>query len=288
ASSGDNGCVSVVPAEQTSVAGLGREQLVNAHTIVAVGRDVEVPAYRWVIAVATAMQESGLRNSDHGDADSLGLFQQRVAWGSNSERTDAVASARMFYTGGKKAKTGSLQIQGWRSMTLSLAAQAVQHSAFPDAYAKWQPLALQIVGDPSVLSAVRAGGGGFAGEGSKGAGVFAAALTYLGTPYSWGSGGPNGPSRGFGNGVAKIDFDCSSLVQYAWQQGAALVLPRTADAQAGATARLPLGATLRAGDLLFFHDSADPAGSYHHGAGYAGHNCDASGLRRGRWPGRDD
>lgn len=270
ANSGGNGCVSVVPASETSIAGLDREQLVNAQTIVAVGRQAKVPAYGWVVAVATAMQESGLRNLDHGDRDSLGLFQQRAGWGSDSQRMDSATAARMFFLGGKNGQSGLLGIQGWEAKPLTLAAQAVQNSGFPNAYAKWQSLAVQVVGDPSVLSAVCTGGAGFVGDGSQGAGVFAAALAYLGTPYSWGGGGPNGPGPGFGSGANTIGFDCSSLAQYAWQQGAGLALPRTTDAQAGATAHLTLGAPLHGGDLLFFHDPADPPGSYHHVGIYDG------------------
>jgi NlpC/P60 family len=259
-----NGCVQVLPASQTSGARLDREQLVNAQTIVAVGRQAGVPAYGWVVAVATAMQESGLRSLDHGDRDSLGLFQQRAGWGSDSQRLDAAASARMFYTGGQRAQPGLLQIKGWESMSVTLAAQTVQRSAFPDAYAKWQSLAVQVVGDPSVLSAVCAGGDGFTADGSQGSGVVASALSYLGTPYSWGGGGPNGPGPGFGRGAGTIGFDCSSLAQYAWRQGGGLALPRTTDAQAAGSAHLPRGAALRAGDLLFFHDPADSPGTFHH------------------------
>ena len=278
----NNGCVSVAPATQTSITDLDRQQLVNAQTIVAVGRQAKVPAYGWVVAVATAMQESGLRNLDHGDRDSLGLFQQRAAWGSNAQRMDAATSARMFYTGGHDAADGLLQIQGWESMPVATAAQAVQRSAFPDAYAKWQHLAEQVVSDPSVLSAVCTGGAGFVGDGSQGAGVFAAALRYLGTPYSWGGGGPNGPGPGFGIGGGTIGFDCSSLVQYAWQQGAGIALPRVTDAQAGATVHLPRGASLRAGDLLFFHDPADPLGSYHHMGIYDGNGNMVHAPRTGK------
>jgi cell wall-associated NlpC family hydrolase len=268
--SAGNRCVPVVPASETSVTGLDREQLVNAQTIVAVGRAAKVPAYGWVVAVATAMQESGLRNLNYGHSDSLGLFQQRAAWGSSSQRTDPAASARMFYTGGKDAQPGLLQTKGWQSMSVTLAAQAVQKSAYPDAYAKWQQLATRVVGDPSVLSAVCAGGEGFAGDGSQGSGVFTAALAYLGTPYSWGGGGPDGPGLGFGSGADTVGFDCSSLVQYAWSKAAGLALPRVTDAQAAATTHLPRGASLRAGDLLFFHGPGDPTGSYHHVGLYDG------------------
>ena len=279
---GGNGCVSVVPASQTSIAGLDREQLVNTQTIVAVGRQAKVPAYGWVVAVATAMQESGLRNLDHGDRDSLGLFQQRAGWGSDSQRMDVAASARMFYTGGRNAAPGLLQIQGWESMPLTVAAQAVQRSAFPDAYSKWQQLAEQVVADPRVLSAVCTGGAGFVGDGSEGSRVFAAALTYLGTPYSWGGGGPSGPGPGFGSGANTIGFDCSSLVQFAWQQGAGIALPRVTDAQAVSTAHLPPGAPLRAGDLLFFRDPADPPGSYHHMGIYDGNGNMVHAPRTGK------
>jgi cell wall-associated NlpC family hydrolase len=167
-------------------------------------------------------------------------------------------------------------------MSLTLAAQAVQHSAFPNAYAKWQPLAMQVVGDPAVLSAVCTGGAGFVGDGSQGSRVFAAALTYLGTPYSWGGGGPNGPGLGIGTGANTIGFDCSSLVQFAWHQGSGLALPRVTDAQAVATAHLPRGAPLRAGDLLFFHDPGDPPGSYHHVGIYDGNGNMVHAPRTGK------
>jgi cell wall-associated NlpC family hydrolase len=277
-----NGCISVVTASQTSVARLDKEQLMNAQTIVAVGRQAEVPAYGWVVAVATAMQESGLRNLDHGDRDSIGLFQQRAAWGSDSQRMDAAASARMFYTGGHQSQPGLTQIRGWESMSVAVAAQSVQRSAFPDAYAKWQALAVRVVGDPSVLSAVCTGGDGFVGDGSQGSNVFAAALRYLGTPYSWGGGGPNGPSAGFGMGAETIGFDCSSLAQYAWKQGAGLALPRVTNAQATATTHLPRGATLRAGDLLFFQNPGDPTGSYHHMGIYDGNGNMVHAPRTGK------
>src|SRR4029079_8853224 len=113
---GGNGCVSAVPASQTSIAGLDREQLVNAQTIVAVGRQAKVPAYGWVVAVATAMQESGMRNLDHGDRDSLGLFQQRAGWGSASLRMDAAGAARMFYAGGREGARGPVESIAWEEM----------------------------------------------------------------------------------------------------------------------------------------------------------------------------
>ena len=255
------GCSSIVPAAQVVVAGLDAEQLSNAQTIVAVGREAGVPPYGWVVAVATALQESTLHNLDHGDRDSLGLFQQRAGWGDAAKRLDPASSARMFYRGGANGARGLLQVPGWQLLPLTEAAQAVQHSAFPDAYAAWADRAAEIVASPAVLSAVCAAPVGGGGPGSS---VIAAGSRYLGTPYSWGGGGVHGPSLGFGPGADTVGFDCSSLAQYAWFTAANVVLPRVTDAQAAATRHLPRGAPLRAGDLLFFHAPGDPPGSYHH------------------------
>jgi murein DD-endopeptidase MepM/ murein hydrolase activator NlpD len=89
----------------------------------------------------TAMQESTLRNLHYGDRDSLGLFQQRAAWATAAERTTPSTSATMFYTGGHGGQRGLFDIPGWPSMPLWAAAQAVQVSAFPTAYARWERLA---------------------------------------------------------------------------------------------------------------------------------------------------
>lgn len=252
-----------------AIEGLSVEQAANARTIVAVGRELDVPAYGWVVAVATAMQESSLINTPHGDRDSVGLFQQRAAWGSTPERMDPATSARMFYTGGQQGQPGLLDVAGFQRMALTDAAQAVQRSAFPNAYAKWQPLAMQVVGDPTVISAACYANAAF-GDGSAGSRALAAALAQVGVPYSWGGGTVRGPSAGFGSGAGVVGFDCSSLVQFAWHQ-AGLKLPRVASAQGAAVQPLPLDPKAwRAGDLVFLHAAGDPAGFFHHVAMYDG------------------
>ncbi len=82
------------------------------------------------IAVATAIQESGLRNLNYGDRDSLGLFQQRTSqgWGTEEQIMDVRYSAAKFYEGLAKVK-------GWEELRVTDAAQAVQRSGFPEAYA---------------------------------------------------------------------------------------------------------------------------------------------------------
>ncbi len=116
----------------------------NASVIVQVGRDLGVPDYGIVIALATAMQESSLRNIDWGDRDSLGLFQQRpsVGWGTPEQIMDPVFATKAFFGGPSNPNPGKtrglLDYSGWQSMSLTVAAQKVQKSAYPEAYAKWE------------------------------------------------------------------------------------------------------------------------------------------------------
>jgi hypothetical protein len=118
---------------------LDAEQAGYAARIVAVGRSMRVPDRGLVVAVAAAQQESTLRNLDHGDRDSVGLFQQRVGWGSVAERMNPEVAARKFYTALE-------HVPGWQAMTVTQAAQAVQRSAYPNAYARWEALAAAAVG----------------------------------------------------------------------------------------------------------------------------------------------
>jgi LysM repeat protein len=116
----------------------------NARIIVQVGKDLGVPDYGIVIALATAAQESSMRNINYGDRDSIGLFQQRpsAGWGTPDQIMNPSHAARLFYGGpsnpNRGVTRGLLEISGWQSMTLTQAAQAVQISAYPEAYAKWE------------------------------------------------------------------------------------------------------------------------------------------------------
>jgi LysM repeat protein len=115
----------------------------NARVIISVGRALGVPSYGIVIALATAAQESSLENLDYGDRDSVGLFQQRpsTGWGTVAQLTNPTYASELFYGGPKnpnKGKTrGLLDIPGWQEMSLTNAAQAVQISGAPTAYARW-------------------------------------------------------------------------------------------------------------------------------------------------------
>ena len=130
-----------------SITPLNDERRANAQIIVNVGRELGVPDYGIVIALATAMQESSLRNINWGDRDSVGLYQQRpsTGWGTVEQIMDQAYATRLFFGGPSnpnKGKTrGLLDIAGWENMALTDAAQRVQISAYPQAYAKWEPSA---------------------------------------------------------------------------------------------------------------------------------------------------
>jgi LysM repeat protein len=123
---------------------LNAEMEANARVIISVGQGLGVSEYGIVIALAAAMQESSLRNINYGHLDSLGLFQQRPSsgWGTAAQLTDPAHAAKLFYGGpsnpNKGVTRGLLEISGWQSMTVTQAAQKVQISAYPDAYAKWE------------------------------------------------------------------------------------------------------------------------------------------------------
>jgi N-acetylmuramoyl-L-alanine amidase len=130
-----------------SITPLNDERRRNAQIIVDTGRELGVPDYGIVIALATAMQESSLRNISWGDRDSLGLYQQRpsTGWGTAEQIMDPVYSTRLFFGGPQNPNRGRtrglLDIAGWQNMALTDAAQRVQISAYPLAYAKWEPSA---------------------------------------------------------------------------------------------------------------------------------------------------
>lgn len=146
---------STVPAKPKPVAGLSQEQMDNAAIIVQAGQKAGLPKRAYVIAVATAMQESKLLNLSNPtvpqslkhksqgvgyDHDSVGLFQQRPSsgWGSPKQLLDQEYAATKFYK-------GLNEVPGWDRKPLTAAAQAVQGSAFPGAYAKHEAKATQVV-----------------------------------------------------------------------------------------------------------------------------------------------
>jgi len=115
---------------------LDHEQMANAATIAAVGVTQGMPDRAVVVALATAMQESKLRNlphlGEHNDHDSVGLFQQRPSqgWGTVEQVSDPRYASRQFYLALQR-------VPGWEEMRVTDAAQRVQRSAYPEAYQRW-------------------------------------------------------------------------------------------------------------------------------------------------------
>jgi hypothetical protein len=115
------------------------EQTAHATTIAAVGKRMGLPDHAVSVALAAALQESKLYNLEHGDRDSLGLFQQRPSqgWGTASEVLTPHLAASAFYRHLES-------VAGWQTLPVTTAAQRVQRSGAPSAYAQWEPEARAI------------------------------------------------------------------------------------------------------------------------------------------------
>lgn len=248
----------VLPSGEGQMADLDDTQRSNAASIITVGQALGVPAKGWLVALATAMQESTLRNIDYGDRDSLGLFQQRPSqgWGTPAQIMDPTYSATIFFE-------RLLQIPAWENLPVTVAAQTVQRSAFPNAYAKWEPLAASLVTTLADTIPAQAAASFTPCTSTPGTplaeGVVATAIDFavqqLGKPYLWGGTGPD-------------SFDCSGLLLRAFG-AAGINLPRTSREQYFAGQHLPV-AEAQPGDLVFLaYDTSDPA-TIHHVAMYIG------------------
>ncbi|MCD9193390.1 C40 family peptidase [Streptomyces albireticuli] len=266
---------------------LPAEQIPNAKTITATGISLKVPELGQIVALATAMQESRIRNLNYGDLDSLGLFQQRPSqgWGTPEQVRDPVHASTRFYK-------ALLEVHGWQQMTVTQAAQAVQASGFPDAYAQWEPLARALqqaivktlpgggkdatagkdAKDKKDAPAPSSGGGCKPGDDGSGYGpipegsvpkgytipkdanpkarkVIEWAMHQLGTMYQWGGECTNshGPDP-----MGRCD--CSSLMQQAYAH-AGVQLSRTTYTQVN-EGKPVSPKSLQPGDLLFTRGSA--------------------------------
>jgi murein DD-endopeptidase MepM/ murein hydrolase activator NlpD len=134
------------PVSTASSSDLDAEQMANATRIVAAVRGYPATSnepYAAVVAIATAMQESTLRNLDYGDRDSLGLFQQRPSqgWGTPEQVRDVEHATRSFLE-------RLVLVAGWETMPLTQAAATVQRPAeeYAGLYARWEELAHDVVG----------------------------------------------------------------------------------------------------------------------------------------------
>jgi hypothetical protein len=135
-------CTATVPG---AVARLELAQAANAATIATVGKRLGMADHAVTVALAAALQESQLHNLPGGDRDSVGLFQQRPSqgWGSVDQLLEPTYAATAFYRALAK-------IPAWTDLSVTDAAQRVQRSDAPDAYARWE-------GEARVLARVLTG-----------------------------------------------------------------------------------------------------------------------------------
>ena len=110
------------------------EQATIATTIAAVAKRLGLADHAVTVGLAAALQESKLQNLAHGDRDSLGVFQQRPSqgWGTASEVMDPAFAAQSFFT-------HLARVDNWENIPVTTAAQEVQRSGAPNAYAAWEP-----------------------------------------------------------------------------------------------------------------------------------------------------
>lgn len=230
---------------------LDADQMRNAAAIIAAGAAMKVPPKADVVAIATAMQESNLKNLSGGDRDSAGLFQQRPSqgWGTLQQVTDPAYSAKTFF--GRL-----LAIPNWDGLPVSQAAQAVQRSAFPSAYAKWEQLANTVVGAVGGVTCGTPQAPGSAASGGNRS-VIQAALSQVGVPYVWGGGGAQGPTGG--------GFDCSGLAQFAWAKAGIAVPHQTQAIWSAFQPPIRDHSALQPGDLILLSDNGSPSGIHHVG-----------------------
>jgi hypothetical protein len=269
------------------------EQTANAQLITSVVTARALPRRAAVIAVSTAIVESGLRNITYGDRDSLGLFQQRPSqgWGAPGQILNPATATATFLE-------HLVAVPGWSVMPAGVAEQTVQASANPGAYAPQEPAAADLVarfwvgpdnplplspapGSPGAAMAsfalpgcpdqgdsnlplapgsltVKAMPPGYTLPGDPRA---RAAITYaiaqLGKPYVWGATGPN-------------SFDCSGLVMASWAS-AGIPLSRTTSTQVRAGAAVAGIDQIAPGDLLFIPGADGTAAHPGHVGLAAGH-----------------
>jgi len=145
--------VAVGPASSCAFAGsdgpsysLDPTQAQEASVIAAAGGRLGLPDHAVTIALATALQETHLRDLPYGDRDSVGLFQQRPSqgWGSRAQLLDPNYAATAFFQHLEA-------VPGWTQLSVADAAQDVQHSADGTAYAAWaseaRTLAIDLTGE---------------------------------------------------------------------------------------------------------------------------------------------
>jgi cell wall-associated NlpC family hydrolase len=256
--------VACAPAGATarSVGPYGAEQMANAKLIVDIGTERGIPDHGIVVALMAAMTESSLRNLDHGDRDSLGLFQMRPSqgWGSPAQVTEPTYAVNKFYD-------VLLTVPNWQDLSPGAAAQAVERSAFPDRYNKHERTAREILGAVRGITCPHSSDGSRVSLPSnpRAEAVVNAALSQLGVPYAWAGGTATGPTRGTGRDADVVGFDCSGLALYAYAQIGVAVPHQTQAIWRAFQPAIRAPPDVQPGDLILLSNNRRPGGIHHVG-----------------------
>jgi cell wall-associated NlpC family hydrolase len=244
-------------ADGAATAGhLNPDQQGNVALIISIGKQRNLPAMAWQVAIQAGMQESRLHNDLGGDRDSAGIFQMRPSqgWGTFLQVTDPVYAVNKFYD-------VLANVPNWQRQRPGDDAQAVERSAFPLAYNVWEAMAAFLVQNIGQVADPTGCGGGSGNlvpaPTAAAATAIAFALAQIGKPYVWGATGPGA-------------FDCSGLMLRAYQ-AAGINLPRVSADQYHGGALLPVH-DAQPGDLMFLAYVPNDPTTIHHVFMYLGNN----------------
>ena len=297
-----------VPTPNGGFMSVNAQQLSNAAVTVNVAKSLGVPQQGMVVAIMVELAESTLTNLPNStvpgsendpnvqwggyspsnpphNGSSVGPFQQQTNWWPNVATGMTLDySAAAFF--GKPPNfpnhpQGLLQVPNWQSLPPGVAAQDVQGSANPSAYAPWQAAADKIVGATLGIKCSGATGVSVAGDSPQAKKVILAAEQWVGkAPYVWGGGTPAGPSGSAtapAGQVGQPGFDCSGLVLWAFSK-VGVTLPHfsgiggqysVVQAAGGLTTQM---SQLKPGDLVFFAGSDGTVANPGHVGIYVGNN----------------
>jgi peptidoglycan DL-endopeptidase CwlO len=237
---------------QQDAAMLSPSQVAVVQRIIDVGKRRNLPPRAWEIAIQAGMTESHLTNLPGGDLDSLGIFQMRpsAGWGTPAQLTDVDYEINKFYD------RLLSNVPGWDQLRPGEAAQAVEQSAFPLRYNRWESMAADLVTTDGNVQGVN-GCDDLASATQLSQKAINYALAQIGKPYVWGAAGPDA-------------FDCSGLVQQAWKAAGVNIPKFTQTQYEQGGQQIPLSQA-QPGDLIFWGYGRNPQAT-HHVALYLGNN----------------
>lgn len=240
----------VTDRARADAAALSPESKAIVARIIEIGKQRGHEPKAWQVAIQAGKTESNLRNVNYGDRDSLGIFQMRpsMGWGTPAQVTNVDYAINTFYE-------RLHRIKNWQAMRPGDAAQAVERSAYPDRYNRWEGMAAMLISgiETTVADPTKCAENAPASE------VVNTAMSFVmgqkGKGYEWG-------------GVGPLEFDCSGLMMIGYRN-AGVAIPRTSREQYAQLPKVPLS-DLQSGDLVFWATNKQNPGTIHHVAMYVG------------------